>query len=285
VEKIEPQASRSFMRWKLFCLGLTLIVPMVHSAAAASVAIQPSKDNTLIQQTNPASQLSNGQGDIFVGRTNQDGPGATIATISTRRGLEAFDVAGNVPAGATITGVTLTMRDVMGLNGDPSVELHRLLQDWGEGASFQSGGMGAAAQNGDATWLYTFFNFASPGSSPTWSTPGGNFSATVSASAVIFDDLGGGQLFSWSSASNPLMITDVQFWLDNPAANFGWLLKDNEALGQTAKRFNSGESTLSPNVPPVLTITYIVPEPPGLALCAIVAISMALTGRTVRRPT
>jgi len=266
------------MLGKSFCLVASLLCFTVQTASAVSVPLQPSKDNTLIQQTNPAAQLSNGQGDIFVGRTAQDGAGQTTSTISIRRGLVAFNVAGSVPAGATITGVTLTMRDVMGLNGDPTVELHRSLQDWGEGASFQNGGMGAAAQNGDATWLYTFYNSASPALSPTWATAGGSYSPTVSAIATIFDDLGAGQLFSWTSTSNPQMITDVQSWLDNPAANFGWLMKvTDESIGQTAKRFNSGESTVSPNVPPVLTITYSVPEPTSIVLCAIAAIGLAAT--------
>ena len=73
-------------------------------AAAESTVLPPSKTNTLIQVTSAsAQQLSNGLGDIYVGRTNQDGQ--EPATISIRRGLVAFDIADNIPAGATITGV------------------------------------------------------------------------------------------------------------------------------------------------------------------------------------
>jgi hypothetical protein len=271
------------MAIKSICVSLAIVFAGERIASAGSVAILPSKDNTLIQQLDSTKQLSNGQGDIFVGRTAQDGTGQTVATISIRRGLVAFDVAGNVPSGATITGVTLTMRDVMGLNGDPTVELHRVLQNWGEGNSFQNGGAGAAAQNGDATWLYTFFNPLDANSSPAWSTPGGSFSSTVSGSAVVFDDQGAGQLFSWSSASNPQMISDVQSWLNNPATNFGWLLRGDETQGQTAKRFNSGESTLAPNVPPLLTVIYLVPEPSALAMWAMAAIGVSLAWGMGRR--
>jgi hypothetical protein len=165
------------------------------------------------------------------------------------------------------------MRDVMGLNGDPTVSLHRVSQDWGEGSSFQNGGMGAAAQNNDATWLYTFYDFATPAASPTWATPGGDFSETASASVVISDDLGGGQLFTWSSAIDAQMVADVQSWLDNPLNNFGWLLKGDESAGQTAKRLNSGESA----TPPALVITYLhVPEPAGWLLLAIGAVLAAV---------
>jgi len=272
------------MSFKMLSLGAALILSTSQLAEADSITLQPSKDNTIIQQTNPATQLSNGQGDIFVGRTAQDGAGPTVPTISIRRGLVSFDIAGNIPAGSVITSVTLTMRDVMGLNGDPTIELRRMQEDWGEGGSFQNGGMGAAAQDGDATWLYSFYNAANPSLSPTWANgPGGNFSSTVSGSAVVFDDLGGGQQFSWASTSNPLMLADVQSWLDSPAGNFGWLLKNDELLGQTAKRFNSGESATLPNIPPALTIVYTVPEPSGAALAGLAALGAVITRVIGRR--
>src|SRR5262245_11524642 len=98
-------------------LGCTVATPL----QAVTIQFNPSKDNTIIQTTSASAQLSNGTGDLFVGRTNQDGQGP--ATISIRRGLLEFNLAApgigglSIPAGATITGVTLTMRDVMGLNG------------------------------------------------------------------------------------------------------------------------------------------------------------------------
>jgi hypothetical protein len=255
-------------------LSLVLLL-LVETASGATVMISPSKDNTLIQWTagrpEPNPHLSNGLGDIFVGRTNQDPSGPTM--ISIRRGLIHFDIGGAIPAGATITDVSLTLRDVMGLNGDRPTSLHRTLQDWGEGTSFQGGGMGSPATDGDATWLYRFYNTSNPALSPTWTTPGDDFSSTASASTVVSDDLGGGQLFTWAGAG---MVADVQNWLNNPSANFGWLLMGTESVTQTAKRLNSGESTTSPNRPPVLTITF-VPEPASLILVvgAIVGISIS----------
>ena len=240
---------------------LSLVVTTLLSRSAVATPIvatfNPSQDNTVIQATDITKQLSNGQGDIFVGRTNQDGQGP--ATISIRRGLIQFDIASKIPAGAKITSVSLTMRDVMGLNGDPVVELHSALNSWGEGSSFQNGGMGAAATAGDATWLYRFFN----DDSKKWTNPGGDYSGTISGSAVVSDELGGGQLFTWTGSQ---MIADVQVWLDSPSTNFGWFVLGDEARGQSAKRFNSGESTISPNLPPVLSVTYVIPEPSSLLL-------------------
>ena len=126
---------------RAYCLVFLLSASRL--AAAQSVELTPSKTNTLIQVTSSAgsAQLSNGQGDIYVGRTNQDGQGP--ATISIRRGLIAFDIADNVPAGATITGVTLTVEEIRGLNGNQFTSLNRMYRDWGQGTSYFNGGQGA----------------------------------------------------------------------------------------------------------------------------------------------
>ncbi|HYO26299.1 MAG TPA: DNRLRE domain-containing protein, partial [Lacipirellulaceae bacterium] len=231
--------------------------------------LAPSKDNTLVQQTNPAAQTSGGQGDIFVGRTGQDGQNPPV--VSIRRGLIAFDVAGAVPAGSTVTAVSLTLRETMGNNGDQSVALHRVSQDWGEGASTAIG----AAAHGDATWLYTSLIVAAPLTSPAWTVPGGAFAAAASAALLVTDDNGAGQLFTWSSAANPLMLADVQQWVDSPASNFGWALIGNEAAGNTAKRFNGGEAAVAP----VLTIEYVIPEPGAALLAALGVLALGSAHR------
>jgi hypothetical protein len=76
------------------------------------------------------------------------------------------------------------------------------------------------------------------------------------------------------------MVADVQNWLNNPATNFGWALLGNEAQGQTAKRFNSGEdgNTL---YTPTLSITYTaVPEPGVFGLLAVAALGFVIRRRT-----
>lgn len=234
---------------------------LTNWAAAQSITISPSATNTLFQVASSAgsAQLSSGQGDIFVGRTKQDGVGPGPATISIRRGLLAFDVADNVPAGATITGVTLTVDDTMGMNGNQTITLSRMLRAWGQGTSNSTGGMGAAATNNDVTWYYTFYNAADPAASPTWAAPGGlagvDFSGVVSASATDAATGMTNQSLSFASTANPGLITDVQQWLDSPAANFGWIMIGNESAGQTAKRFG-GQYATSPESPPQLTICY-----------------------------
>src|SRR5262245_8236505 len=86
-----------------------VLIAASRTASAETVTFVPSKDNTIIQWSPgtpaPNPLLSNGLGDIFVGRTNQDGQ--EPATISIRRGLIHFDVAESIPTGAHITAATL----------------------------------------------------------------------------------------------------------------------------------------------------------------------------------
>src|SRR5438067_6413921 len=208
-------------------------------AIAETININPSKDNTLYEYVPADGDLSNALGDhFFTGET---------AVGELRRGVLAFDIAGSVPAGSTITGVTLTLNMSRTPSGTSrTVELHRLLADWGEGTSQASGeeGTGAPATTNDATWRHRFFDTI------FWTTQGGDFSGTVSASQSV----GAIGQYTWSSAQ---MVADVQSWLDNPASNFGWLVLGDESDVATAKRFDTRESAS----PPVLTIEYISSTP------------------------
>src|SRR5204863_19933 len=125
---------------------------------------------------------SNGAGFHFFAGENAMG--------EIRRGVVAFDIAGAIPPGSTITAVSLSMNMSMTPTGAVTVELHKLLADWGEGTSHapMGEGDGAPATPNDATWRHRFFD------SVFWTTQGGDFSATVSASQSV---AGIGQ-YTWS---------------------------------------------------------------------------------------
>ena len=207
------------------------------SASAAMISIFPSKDNTLYEYDPAEGDHSNGAGFHFFAGENGMG--------ELRRGVLAFDVAGTIPPGSTITAVTLSMNMSMTQAGAVTVELHKLLADWGEGTSHapMGEGDGAPATPNDATWRHRFFDTV------FWTTQGGDFSATVSASQSV----GGIGQYTWSSAQ---MVADVQSWLDNPASNFGWLVLGGETAIAMAKRFDSRESAS----PPMLTIEFSGPR-------------------------
>ena len=68
-------------------------------ASADIINITPSKDNTLYQYDPADGDTSNALGfHLFAGKT---------AMGELRRGVLAFNIAGSIPAGSTITGVTL----------------------------------------------------------------------------------------------------------------------------------------------------------------------------------
>lgn len=212
-----------------------LFTAAIQDVDAATVTLGASKDNTLYED--PTGSLSNGVGvRFFTGKTG-DG--------YIRRALVAFDVAGSVPAGATITNVTLRLNMSKTTAPAETVELHRVLADWGEGASDAGAneGSGIQAASGDATWVHTFYNTS------FWTNVGGDFSATVSATQSV----AGVGFYTWGST--PEMVADVQSWLNSPSTNFGWVVVGNEIEVHTAKRFDSRNHTTANNRP-ALTITY-----------------------------
>jgi hypothetical protein len=231
------------MRSSKILLALILTAALGCTAAtltmAATISIMPSKDNTLYEYDPAEGDHSNGAGFHFFAGENGMG--------ELRRGVLAFDISGTIPAGSTITAVSLTMNMSMTPAGAETVELHKLLADWGEGTSHapMGEGDGAPATPNDATWRHRFFDTI------FWTNEGGDFSATVSASQSV----GGIGQYTWSSTQ---MVADVQSWLDDPASNFGWLVLGNETTIATAKRFDTRESAS----PPMLTIQYrVVPTP------------------------
>ena len=203
-------------------------------ASAATISITPSKDNTLYEFDPDEGDFSNALGIyFFIGETVMG---------ELRRGVLAFNIAGSIPPGSTITGVSLSMNASRVFNDVArTAELHRLLADWGEGTSDAPGeeGDGAPATPNDATWRHRFFDTV------FWAMEGGDFSATVSASQSV----GPVGQYTWSS---PQMVADVQSWVNNPDSNFGWLVLGDESVLGSAKRFDTRESSS----PPVLTIEY-----------------------------
>ena len=217
---------------KLFSLLLTLLSPIFVSADTFNA----SKDTTIYSNGN-----SNGTGQgLFAGRSGSG---------SFQRGLIAFDIS-SIPAGATITNVTLRLHlNAFGnANTTDTVTLNAITQDWNEatvgtGDAASGGGDGVAPAAGDAVWT-------SSGIAP-WPA-GGAFNATVSGSAIvgpIFDSL-----HTFTGAG---LITDVQSWVDNTTSNYGWIIRGLEGGNNSSKRFSSKENTGGggANVP-LLTVEY-----------------------------
>ena len=216
-------------------LAALLCVVGCVAAQVQTTTIPPQLDNTLYE--NATGGVSNAVGpSIFSGLTAINEP---------RRALLQFDIANAVPAGATILSANLTLECVLTVSGPSVFRLHRVSQAWGEGTSiaFGAGGQGGPSTTGDATWIHTFY----PNSN--WVNPGGDYAA-YSSSELIVDQAGP---YTWPSNSD--VVADCMLWLQNPAQNFGWILRSDESM-QDAKRFASRENT-NPGFAPSLTLTYV----------------------------
>jgi len=230
--------------WRL--VACILAVGAGLPIALADVAVlRPVKDSTLIE--NPSGALANGSGPaFFAGRISS-------ASQSLRRALISFDIVSSLPPGSTIIGARLTLQLSATNAGPVTVRLHRVLADWGEGASVSSGGVGAPALPGDSTWLHRLYV------SILWTHPGGDFDPLPRAAALV-DQPG---VYAWGPI--PEMTADVQAWLDHPESAHGWILIGDESMPTTVKRFDSREHPEEANRPS-LEVEYVppcVPAPAG----------------------
>lgn len=223
----------------IICAVLVLAAP---GAPADTVTLLPVADTTLYETT-PDNNLG-GAVQLIAGTTI-----GNAGQPFRNRALLRFDVAGRVSAGATITSVRLTVSMVKApiTPANSTFELRRLLVSWGEGN--KNGSAGLPATSGEATWISRFALL------PQWAVPGGepgtDFATNVS-DAVFMSSLG-----SYTFLSNSNLVADVQNWLDNTDANFGWmLLSQDEATPGTARRFASRES---PSNAPALFIDFAPP--------------------------
>ena len=238
----------------------------VSYGVAESVVLHPVADATLFEV---APNNSAGGAGFFNAGTTQN--------RTRNRALLQFDVSSALPPGAVISAAGLQLEVVRRSKDGYEISvfgLHRVLEPWGEGQTVPTdngGGLGAPAAPGDATWnnrfAFTPEVWASPGGAP-----GMDFAEDFSSSTLIYD------VGTYQFESTLGLVRDVQSWLDNPQANFGWmLLTESEDLPFTARRFASRED---PGGGPVLMLEYtVVPEPGAFALTALGVVALAALHR------
>ncbi|MHB8865244.1 MAG: DNRLRE domain-containing protein [Pirellulaceae bacterium] len=239
--------------WSLSCvLGATMIATSWASHAQGElIELNPSKDNSIYSE----SDNSNAAGELYAG---------TTPNLAVRRALLLFDIAGRVPAGATINSVSLALSQTrIGPGVTASFELRPLTAVWGEGTSSGIGAGGSPTLE-DATWNYRLYD------TDQWTTPGGDFgpaSGTATIGTVI------DTLYVFNSQAG--LVADVQNWLNEPDSNFGWILRAADESLVTARVFGSRESSLADQ--PVLTVDFTpVPEPGACVLWGVAAICAAM---------
>ena len=215
----------------------------VIRAGAVSITNSPSADTSLLEIE--PSHNNGGQASVISGH---------IQNPFLTRGLYRFDLT-NLPTNALIKSVVLELT-VTSQPGDglanSAFGLHRMLRPWGEGdkVPIAHPGQGEPATAGEATWSHSFY--------PTnaWAAPGGapdvDFVSSESSFQFIY-----GKDESYRFESTPELVADVQDWVNNPPASFGWMLIcDDEPTPFTARHFGSRENS---GAHPNLEIQFLVP--------------------------
>jgi hypothetical protein len=212
-------------------------------AVADTAVLTPVADATLFEPPFKDLQRASGSGQyLYLGRTSRD---------RLRRSLLRFDLS-SIPAGATITSVTLQVAVTRSFTIAVDAGLYLCTASWGEGASDSGtpGGGGVDPEPLDATWATSFWPDV------LWTTPGGDYLPDVRAVASMAE---AGTSTLWTSS--PLLVADVQSWLDEPATNHGWLVRHvDESLLGFSKQIGSRENE-DPALRPTLTVEYTIGGP------------------------
>lgn len=228
----------------LFCA----LLAFSSASQAETILLEPQFDATIYEPEGGNFPITaNGKGEsTFAGRTGSS-PSATEG-IYLRRTLTKFDLS-QIPENATIQSVSLTYHFILARDRASAHEntLHLLTTPWNEGPGepFDNGGRGVTATATDVTWIRTGIADA------TWSSDGGDFVATPSATAQAPQFLDNPMTFSSTQ-----MAADVQAWIDGATPNNGWIvLGDESGEAQTARGFGSRENAAEANRP-TLEVTY-----------------------------
>ena len=252
------------------------------SALAAPVSAQgdPAPVEVRLEAMADTTIFGNQGGDTAFDATS-DGSGpnlwtSVLASGTTRRALIRFDLSG-VPPGSRVLSSSIQLF-VVRARDEHALSLHRILAGWGEGAANGGdAGVGAPAQPGDATWSHRIW--------PTtrWSQRGGDFVATASATRGV-----GFGPASYTFASTPTLVADVQAWIQNPGSNHGWMVIGDDTGLQNAKRLASRQAGTA-SARPTLVLTV---QPPAseisdgdvpLPAWALVMLGAWLAAHLVRR--
>ncbi|MBE7554476.1 MAG: DNRLRE domain-containing protein [Anaerolineales bacterium] len=153
---------------------------------------------------------------------NNFGSDSSLSTqppSSSRNTLIQFNVS-TIPANSVVTCAAFLLSQASAATTGQNIQIHRVTTSWVEG---------------QATWNNrTSVN--------PWTTPGGDFAPTVEGT------------FAPGSTSHVINVTSLaQFWVSNPAVNFGLLLEAQDLGSVASVQYDSRETAN----PPRLAVQYL----------------------------
>jgi MYXO-CTERM domain-containing protein len=246
--------------------GAAVVAPFARADAMSfQQGVSPTGTYANLGQDIRGNAVSNTGADTLVGE--QFGGVAQIRTVL------GWDLS-SLPAGATITGVTLTMTvnntgsgTVSGLG---TIEVHEVVPN------------GVASNN----MVENQVTYASWKTGSAWTTAGGDFSATTLSSAGVVDSDGQNDFDNGEKAtftSTAAFVTAAQNAFD-AGLPLELILLSPTAEAATASnfaRFGSDDATTAGNRP-LLSVTYSVVPEPASAGWAILAVGAGLVRRRRR---
>ena len=158
--------------------------------------------------------------------------------FAKNRGLVRFAGVSQIPPGATITSVRVTINVTKAPLGAPAstFQLHRLLQEW---------------DDGECSW---FLRLEPDGN---WGEPGGASGSDYVATSSASRSIAGPGAYTFDSTA--ALVADVTHWVNQPAENQGWLVKqEDESTPRTARRVAATGGILPG---PTLEVNYEVATP------------------------
>jgi len=227
---------KAFVKKPFWLLSSILWFGVASLASADTVSLIPSEDCTISEKS-----LDTPLGSDVTIDSGTTGPNEGL---KKNRGLLKFDLASSIPSNAVVTSANLTLTLVTSpTSTNLWFTLHKVLQGWTESA---------------ATWT----NRLSPPA--PWSAPGAapptDYSSSVTQSNLI---LGNVVPATFTFASGPAMLSDVQDWVNHPENNFGWILvcELEDILERRVRKFASKERLIT-NQRPSLEIQFELPPAP-----------------------
>jgi hypothetical protein len=213
----------------LFAVSLSCVALLPLGSTGATVSLVPVADS-YIKDDAPDANLNADRATLFAGKTAN-------RTHEVRRCFLRFDMSSQIPAGSVIESVTVTLvvTHVPPAPANCGFDLRRVLQPWNE--------------------LQVTWNSRLTGT--PWATAGAASATdtlpTASSTVQNLSPVG-----RYTFPSTPLLVADVQSWVNDPASNNGWMLAaEDEVTLKTARGMAARENAANT---PQLQVTYSVPQ-------------------------